>query len=178
MGPAHDVRSGATRNRHALKPPAWRDFAQPGATAQQTGVDAAASWRLAKPWLASIAYTYTATRIHDGGAYAEVAGNQLAHTPRHRATAMLSFDEPRVATITGFVRYAGSRFDDARNQAALAPVTVIDAMATRTLTGGLAAFVAVENVMNRRYVTNIAAIDSIGAPRMVHVGVRLDSARW
>jgi vitamin B12 transporter len=146
--------------------------------AHEAGVDAAASWRLAKPWLAGVGYTYTATRISDGGAYAELAGNQLAQTPRHRATAMLSFDEPRVATITGAVRYAGSRFTDARNTEALAPFTVIDAMATRQLTHGLAGFVAVENVLDRRYVTNVAAIDSIGAPRMVHVGVRLDSARW
>ena len=58
------------------------------------------------------------------------------------------------------------------------PFTVIDAMATRRITHGLAGFIAVENLFDRRYVEHVAGFDQIGAPRMVHVGLRLDSARW
>ena len=58
------------------------------------------------------------------------------------------------------------------------PFTVVDASAARKLTHGLAGFVSVENVFDRRYVAQQAGVDTIGAPRLVQVGVRLDSARW
>ena len=41
-----------------------------------------------------------------------------------------------------------------------------------------AGFITVENLFDRRYVTNQVGIDTIGAPRLVQVGLRLDSARW
>lgn len=146
--------------------------------AREAGIDAAANLRLGAPWLASVGYTFTATRVIDGGAHADLAGMQLAQAPRHRATAMVAFDEPRIVTLAGVVRYVGRRFEDDRNATALRPFAVVDAMAMRKLTHGLAGFVAVENVLDRRYVSHVAGLDTAGAPRMVHVGLRLDSARW
>jgi outer membrane receptor protein involved in Fe transport len=146
--------------------------------ARETGLEAAASWRLAAPVLAGASYTFAHARVTNGGNYAQLAGKQLAQTPRHRATALLAYDEPRLVTLTGAVRYLDRRFEDDRNTIVAAPVAVVDASAARKLTHGLAGFVSVENVFDRRYVTNQAGVDTVGAPRLVQVGVRLDSARW
>jgi outer membrane receptor protein involved in Fe transport len=146
--------------------------------AREAGIDAAATVRLARPWLAGLGYTFAATRVIDGGSHAVLAGTQLAQTPRHAATATLTFDEPRIVTLAGAVRYIGARFEDDRNATLLRPIAVVDAMAARTLIHGLAGFVAVENLFDRGYVAHVAGVDQLGAPRMLHVGVRLDSARW
>ena len=146
--------------------------------AREAGVEAGAQWRIAKPWLAGIGYQYAATRVTDGGAHPELAGRELAQTPRHRATAVLSFDEPKLVTLTGAVRYVDRHYEDDRNTIAVAPYATVDAMAARKLVRGLAGFVAVENVFDRRYVANQAGVDVIGAPRLVQVGLRIDSARW
>jgi iron complex outermembrane recepter protein len=138
--------------------------------ARDTGVEAAASWRIAKPVLATASYTFANARVTDGGTYASLAGKQLAQTPRHRATALLAYDDPRLITLTGAVRYVDRRYEDDRNTIVARPFTVVDAMAVRKLTHGLAGFASIENVLDRRYV----AQDTIGAPRLVQVGVRLD----
>ena len=111
-------------------------------------------------------------------AHAELVGKQLPQTPRHRATALLAFDDPKLVTVSGAVRYVDRRFEDERNTIAAQRFTVVDAMAARKLTRGLAGFVAVENLFDRRYIANVAGIDTFGAPRLVQVGLRLDSARW
>lgn len=146
--------------------------------AREVGITAAASWRIAKPWLAGIGYTFADARVTAAESLPYLAGKQLAQTPRHRATAMVAFDDPRILTVTGVMRYVGGRFEDDRNTVVAQPFTVIDAMATRRITHGLAGFIAVENLFDRRYVEHVAGFDQIGAPRMVHVGLRLDSARW
>jgi outer membrane receptor protein involved in Fe transport len=146
--------------------------------ARETGVDAAATWRIAAPLLAGVGYTFTHAVVTDADDHPELVGKRLAHTPHHRASAMLAYDNPKIVTLTGAVRVEGERFDDDRNTIALAPYIVVDALAARKLTHGLAGFVSVENMFDRRYVTNRAGVDTIGTPRLVQVGVRLDSARW
>lgn len=146
--------------------------------AREAGLEASATVRLAKPWVAGVGYTFTATRITSGGRHPELTGAQLPETPRHHATASLAYDAPRIVTLTSTVHYVDRRFADANNTIARAPFTVVDAMAARKLTHGLAGFVAVENLLDRRYAVNLAGVDTVGAPRLVQVGVRLDSARW
>jgi len=99
-------------------------------------------------------------------------------TPRHRASALVAFDDPRIVTLTGAVHYVASRYEDDRNTIVAKPFATVDAMATRKLVRGLAGFVSVENIFDRRYVTQLGGVDTIGAPRLVQVGLRLDSARW
>ena len=146
--------------------------------AREAGVEAAATLRLGAPWLATATYAFTSTRVEDGGDHAELAGTELAHTPRHQATASLAYDEPRIVTLAAAVRYVGTRYEDDRNQAPLHAYTVIDAMASRTLMHGIAGFVSVENLLDRRFVAREGGIDVEGPPRLVQVGLRLDSARW
>ena len=56
--------------------------------------------------------------------------------------------------------------------------TIVDARAMRQLHGGLSAFVAVENLLDQRYLVINDAIDTLGAPRIVQVGLRIDSKRF
>ncbi|HEY5949031.1 MAG TPA: TonB-dependent receptor [Kofleriaceae bacterium] len=188
LGPVLTMRSVEARAKLY-----WNEIASPIATvgvaddtraitnldhARETGVQAAATWRVAKPVLAGVDYTFTNARITEASAYPQLAGKQLVQTPRHRATALLAYDAPKLATLTGAVRYVDRRFEDDRNTIVAKPFAVVDAMAARKLTHGLAGFVGIENLFDRRYVANQAGVDTFGAPRLVQVGLRLDSARW
>jgi outer membrane receptor protein involved in Fe transport len=143
--------------------------------ARETGIEASASWRIRKPLLAGASYTFANARVTDGGDYAQLAGKQLAQTPRHRATALLAYDEPKLVTLVGAVHYVDRRYEDDRNTIVAQPFAVVDATAARKLTRGLAGFVSVENVFDRRYVAHQAGVDTIGAPRLVQIGLRLDT---
>lgn len=127
--------------------------------ARVIGVESEASWRPAKPWLASASYSFTHTPI--------------ALTPRQRASAMLTYDHPG-ASLTGALRYVGRQSFE---NISLGAYTLVDATAARKLKRGIAGFVGVENLLDRRYVGQYA-VDTAGAPRTFRVGVRVDSARF
>jgi outer membrane receptor for monomeric catechols len=139
--------------------------------ARVLGVATSASWRPARPVLATVSYVRTESTIRD----AAYAGNQLSLAPRHRAGAELAVDAPHVATLTAGVRWLGRQYIDAENTQAVGATTLVDATATRAINHGLAAYVSVENLLDRRYV---ATHDLPGAGRTVQLGIRVDSARF
>ena len=141
--------------------------------ARVTGIETEASWRPAKPWLATVSYSFAHSVVTDAG----FAGKQLAQMPRQRVSAMLTYDSPRLATLTGALRYVDRQYTDASNTSSLAAYTLIDAIAARKIKRGIAGFVGVENLLDRRYLGQYG-IDTQGSPRTFRVGVRIDSARF
>ena len=157
---------GATRQRQNI------------GSARVRGIDSEASWRPAKAWLATVAYSFAATEVTSSALYPQLVGAELAQMPRQRGSALLTFDDPRIATLTGAVRYLGRSFEDDRNTVRLGGYALVDAMAARRLHGGLTGFVAVDNLLDRRYLVGRTGVDTLGAPRMFHLGVRIDSDRF
>jgi outer membrane receptor protein involved in Fe transport len=157
---------GATRQRQNI------------GTARVHGVDAEASLRATKALLATVTYTFARTHITDAASYPGLVGKELAQAPRHRASALLTYDNPHLVTITGAVRYVGASYEDDRNSLRLGKYTLIDAIAARKLHGGISGFVAVDNLLDRRYLIGRTGVDTLGAPRMFHVGVRVDSSAF
>lgn len=157
----------------------WHEVARPIAVvddirtnldhARVLGLASAASWRPAATVLASVAYTIQTSAIRDAG----FAGKQLSFAPHHRATALVAVDA-RVATLTGGVRLLGAQYSDAANTQRIGATTLVDAMAARPLPHGLAGFVSVENLFDRRYV---GGDDLPGGARTIQIGLRLDTAR-
>ena len=146
--------------------------------ARVTGIETEASFRPAKPWLATVSYTFASSTVTDPGTgSADVVGKRLAQAPRQQAAAMLTYDDPRRITVTGAVRYIDRQYVDAANTQSLGAYTLVDAIAARTLTRGLAGFVTVENLLDRRYLGQLG-LDTPGAPRTVQLGIRIDSARF
>jgi outer membrane receptor protein involved in Fe transport len=155
---------GATRQRENI------------GTARVHGVDAEASLRATKALLATVTYTYARTQVIDAPMHENLVGSELAQAPRHRASALLTYDNPRVLTITGAVRFVGASYEDDRNTLRLGKYTLLDAIASRRLHGGLSGFVAVDNLLDRRYLVGRTGVDTLGSPRTFQVGLRLDSS--
>jgi outer membrane receptor protein involved in Fe transport len=82
--------------------------------------------------------------------------------------------DAHVATLTGGVRVLGPQYRDVASSMRIGATTLVDAMAARPLPHGLAGFVSVENLLDRRYV---GGDDLPGLARTVQIGVRLDTTR-
>jgi outer membrane receptor protein involved in Fe transport len=106
-------------------------------------------------------------------------GLNIPETPRHQASIELRYWNPSklMASLQG--RYAGVQFDDDRNTLRLGSFYVMELFAGRELRRGLTAYVAAENLLNRRYVVTLtgnpsAPLQNWGPPILARIGLRYE----
>ena len=136
------------------------------------GIEAEAGWRISRAWLATAAYTFVDSEVTEAPEQPQLLGNDLPQDPRHRASASLAFDEPRVLTATVQVRFIGRQFEDDLNERPMDGVALLDVSVSRRIGPGAQAFLAVENLLDEEYLVGRAGVDTVGQPLFVHGGLR------
>jgi outer membrane receptor protein involved in Fe transport len=124
-------------------------------------------WSLTGGWLLSDARVVSAK---DPG----LEGLRLPQVPRNQATLQIRFDDLRLATIALQARWTGAQFDDDQNLFRLASFTTVDALVSRGLGHGLSVLVAGENLLDERAEIGRTPLRTLGPPRMVRVGIRVE----
>ena len=140
------------------------------------GVETSLDWRLSRQWTALLAYTFVDPTVTDAPGQPALVGKQLAQDPRHRGTALVTFDDPRLVTATVQLRVTGPQFEDDLNERGLGGVLVVDVAVSRRLFWKVDAFGAVENLFDRAYLAGRAGVDTLGPPLLARVGLRLRGA--
>ena len=102
-----------------------------------------------------------------------VESNRLPQVARHRATASLNYDNPKVLSAFLLTRFTGLQFDDDKNQQPLGNYMLFDLHITRRLHPAVTLTFSVENLLDRQYSVSNRLVEGIGAPRMIHSGLRL-----
>jgi outer membrane receptor protein involved in Fe transport len=72
-------------------------------------------------------------------------------------------------------RWTSAAWEDDRNQLELDPALQIDLFAGRRIGSGLEVFAAAENLLDARIVVARTPVPSLGAPRLLRAGVRLQA---
>jgi outer membrane receptor protein involved in Fe transport len=100
---------------------------------------------------------------------------RLAQVPDHVVTVGLHWSDPAWFDLSLMVRRVGRQFEDDLNTLPMGAFTTVDMRLGRQLARWLLAYVAVENLLDETYTVarTSEGVVSIGAPRMVHGGVRL-----
>ncbi len=133
-------------------------------------------WEFAGSWRVfgfNAGYAFTDAKVTDFAAAPELEGNQVAQVPRHQWTVQGQ------AKVKGFsasmqARYGGEQFEDDLNSLILTSYFVLDARLARRIGKGVEAFASVENLTNSRYPVGLTPIETLGAPRILRFGLRLD----
>ncbi|MFP2930282.1 TonB-dependent receptor, partial [Pyxidicoccus sp. 3LG] len=141
--------------------------------ARVRGVEAGMDWRLSRQWTALLAYTFVDPTVTRAPGQPELVGKQLAQDPRHRGTAIVSFDDPALVTATVQLRVTGPQYEDDLNERGMGGYAVVDVAASRRVFWKMDVFAAVENLFDREYLAGRAGVDTLGPPLLVRVGVRL-----
>jgi iron complex outermembrane receptor protein len=150
---------GATRQRQNL------------GSARILGVDVDVAWRPAAAWTVRVGHMFSDAKVTEAPAQPDLVGKRLAQDPRNRTTAAVTFDESRIATITGEVRYLGRQYEDDQNTLGIGAVVLFDARVERDLVAGLSVFASGQNLFDRRYIVGRAGVDTEGAPRTFELGL-------
>ena len=69
-------------------------------------------------------------------------------------------------------RWVGKQFEDDQNQLPLGSYFTADLLVSRPVTRGLQAFVAAENVFDRRFDVGRTPVPTVGPPRTFRGGLR------
>jgi iron complex outermembrane receptor protein len=138
------------------------------------GVETEIGWRFARPFIATAAYTFVDNRITSAPGQPGLVGKELPQDPRHRASVGVAFDDPRLFTTAVQVRYVSRQFEDDQNTLPMAGMTLVDISLQRKVGPNLDLVLAVENLLDATYLVGRAGVDTIGQPRFVHAGLRMN----
>jgi iron complex outermembrane receptor protein len=113
--------------------------------------------------------------VIDAPAQRALEGKRLAQAPRHGASLTARYENPALFTAAATARFVGRQFEDDLNTLALGSYVLVDLFVSRRVARWGELFAAVENLLDTTYTTGRTSdgVVSIGAPFLVHGGVRL-----
>jgi len=143
------------------------------------GTELDGSIRLRGYFRVSAGYQYAHATVVDASLVPQLVGLNVAEVPRHQASLELRYWNPSKLMFSVQGRYSGVQFDDDRNTLRLGGFYVMEAYAGRQIRRGFTAYVAAENLLNRRYVVTLTgppagALQNIGPPILARVGLRFE----
>ena len=142
-------------------------------TIRATGVEFELDTRLTDVLSFNGQVVLTSSHFRGSVATPALEGNDVPQVPVYQGGLGLTWADPRWLTVATQLRFSGDQFDDDLNTFVLKAYAVWDVTASRAITKGVNAFVAVENITDTEYDTGRTPIRTVGWPRTVRVGARL-----
>ncbi|MEI9963706.1 MAG: TonB-dependent receptor [Caulobacteraceae bacterium] len=147
---------------------------QNAGTIDAKGIEADASYALARRLTLRAAADYTDARVDGGSDAPQLTGLRPAQTPRFTATAGADWRPFDRLSLEGQMRYESSRFDDDQNTNLLAAAVTVDARVTWAFGGGISGYVAADNLFDEAVPTAISSgVVSYDEPRVFRVGLTI-----
>jgi outer membrane receptor protein involved in Fe transport len=140
------------------------------------GVETSLELRVWRRLSTVLAYTLAASEVREAGSMTALRGKELPQAPRHRASALVSYDDPRWFSATLQVRALGEQFENDLNTLPMKGYAVVDASLSWRLLWQLDLLLAVENLLDAQYLVGRAGVDTIGQPFLARMGLRIREA--
>ena len=128
-------------------------------------------------------YQYTHATVVDSTAVP--VGLSIPEVPRHSLTFEARYWNPAKLMLSVEGRYSSLQYDDDLNTLLLPHYFVADCFAGRALGHGVTAYIAAENLLNRRYAVALnppvapgaPEVENLGSPILARIGIRIDLPR-
>jgi len=137
------------------------------------GVESSLSVRWRRDWSLQGAYLWSDSKVSQFPPNRVLESKFLPQVPRHRGSASLSYSNARVLSAFVSARFVGAQYDDDLNTLLLGNFAVLDFHVSRTLNRSLRIYASAENLFDRRFAVAKTPLENLGAPRMVHAGLKL-----
>jgi iron complex outermembrane receptor protein len=137
------------------------------------GFEADLAIRWSRDWSLRGAYLWSDSKVAEFPPNPVLESKWLPQVPQHRVTASLSYSNARIMDAFVSARFVGAQYDDDLNVFLLGNFAVLDFHFSRTLHRSLRVYAAAENLLDRRFAVARTPIENIGAPRMLHAGLKL-----
>ncbi len=98
----------------------------------------------------------------------------MPQTARHQGSFQLLYSSGKTL-FSGGIRSYSAEFEDDLNEFVLPGFATLQLVVKRRLAGGVSALLAVENLLDRTYLVGFTPTPTIGAPRLLRVGLKWES---
>lgn len=123
----------------------------------------------------STGYQYVdATVLGSPGITPTLANTWVADVPHHVLTFQAVYADPKRINVSFDGRMVGKQYDTAGNQFLMGGYFLLDAMASRSIGGGVQIFAAAENLLDRGYLFSLSGGPELGLPISARFGVRFN----
>jgi outer membrane receptor protein involved in Fe transport len=119
-------------------------------------------------------YQYAISTVTQYQADPALVGNWTPQVPRNSATLQMRFARERLGSVSVDLRTSGRQFDDQANQFELAGYEQVDLYAEHVFGRRWRAYGSVQNLTNEAVQAGRTPILTLGAPRTVTVGLRVN----
>jgi iron complex outermembrane recepter protein len=137
------------------------------------GVEADVAFRWRPSWSLRGSYLWSNSKVTEFPPNPLLISKWVPQVPQHRVTASLSYSNARIVDAFVSARFVGAQYDDDLNLFLLGNFAVLDFQFSRSLHRSLRVYAAAENLFDRRFAVARTPIENIGAPRMLHAGLKL-----
>ncbi len=143
------------------------------------GAELELGWRASSTWGFEASYLYDDATVTAAREVPALVGKRLAQVPEDQLAARVDYTPAGRFRGSLQGRYVGEQFEDDQNVRALADFVVVDLVVAYQLAERWGVFAAAENVTDEAFEVAASAegLVTIGAPRLIRVGVRLRLAR-
>jgi outer membrane receptor protein involved in Fe transport len=140
------------------------------------GLELDAEWRPRAALSLSGGYLLADATVRRFRADPALEGLRVPQVPRHQATLLARWHPARGLRASAQARWSGAQYDDDRNQFRLGSYWAVDALAAYPLGTRFELFAAGENLTGDRWDVGRTPLRTIGPPRTLRAGVRVDVA--
>jgi outer membrane receptor protein involved in Fe transport len=126
------------------------------------GLEAELRFRASDRWQLQGSYLYSDSRV-------ERTGLRVPQVPLNQGSAGVTWSGPVLVLLQG--RWASAQFEDDLNQLPLASFVVADLALRRPVGDRFALFLSIENLFDEKVVTGRTPLETLGAPRLIQLGV-------
>lgn len=141
---------------------------------RSAGLELDGEWRPRGSLALSGGYLFTAATVRSFPPDATLEGLRVPQVPRHQLTLQGRWRAPWGLRAAAQARWSGSQYDDDRNQFRLDAFWGVDALVARAVNRRLEVFAAAENLTGERWDVGRTPLRTIGPPRSLRAGLRLD----
>jgi iron complex outermembrane receptor protein len=136
------------------------------------GVETEADFNVSTFWRISAGYLFADAIVRRAPQDVTLEGLWIPQVPRHQFTLQTVYSNPRYLTAAMQFRASGKQFDDDQNRLPLGGFAVFDVTVARPLARYVEAFIAVQNIFDKRYAVGRTPLETLGMPQMLRGGVR------
>jgi iron complex outermembrane receptor protein len=144
--------------------------------ARDRGIETEVEFRPVRAWRFLATYVLSDTRVLTASQQRNLEGRRLPQVPEHSITVSARYENPIWINVTVLARSSSNQFEDDQNTLPLGSYFVVDVQLSRTVAKLGEIFVGIENLFNQTYAVGRTTdgITSIGAPLLIHGGLRLN----